>query len=65
MGESKVLSRLDYVTGWHAKAITLFQDVRYRGQWAFVTTNSITQGDQPARLFAPIFDAGWHIKFAH
>ncbi|MGP9695901.1 DNA methyltransferase [Brachybacterium sp. AOP25-B2-12] len=64
-GGNKVLSRLDYVTGWHAKALTLFSSPRYRGQWAFVTTNSITQGDQPARLFAPIFDAGWRIKFAH
>lgn len=64
-GGNKVLSRLDYVTGWHAKTITLFSSPRYRGQWAFVTTNSITQGDQPARLFAPIFGAGWRIKFAH
>lgn len=64
-GGNKVLSRLDYVTGWHAKALTLFSNPRFRGQWAFVTTNSITQGDQPARLFAPIFDAGWRIKFAH
>ncbi|MDN5654056.1 MAG: hypothetical protein L0G46_03050 [Kocuria sp.] len=64
-GGNKVLSRLDYVTGWHAKALTLFRNPRYRGQWAFVTTNSITQGDQPARLFGPIFEAGWRIKFAH
>ena len=64
-GGNKVLSRLDYVTGWHAKALALFRNPRYRGQWAFVTTNSITQGDQPARLFAPIFEAGWRIKFAH
>lgn len=64
-GGNKVLSRLDYVTGWHAKALTLFRNPRYRGQWAFVTTSSITQGDQPARLFAPIFEAGWRIKFAH
>ena len=64
-GGTKVLSRLDYVTGWHAKTLALFSNPRYRGQWAFVTTNSITQGDQPARLFAPIFEAGWRIKFAH
>ena len=64
-GGNKILSRLDYVTGWHAKTITLFSSPRYRGQWAFVTTSSIAQGDQPARLFAPIFDAGWRIKFAH
>ena len=64
-GADKVLSRLDYVTGWHAKALDLFRQPGYRGQWGFVTTSSITQGDQPARLFAPIFEAGWRIKFAH
>ena len=57
------ISRLDYVTAWHAKTLKLM--VRRQGEWAFVTTNSITQGDQTARLFGPIFDAGWHIKFAH
>lgn len=64
-GGDKTLSRLDYVTGWHAKALALFSNYRYKGEWTFVTTNSITQGDQPARLFRPIFDAGWKIKFAH
>ena len=62
-GGSKTLSRLDFVTAWHAKALGLFKD--RVGEWAFVTTNSITQGDQPARLFGPIFEAGWIIKFAH
>lgn len=33
---------LDYVTGWHACALRYFG--RTEGQWAFVTTNSITQG---------------------
>lgn len=56
-------SRLDYVTAWHAKALEFFSD--RIGSFAFVTTNSITQGDQPARLFKPIFDAGWRIRFAH
>lgn len=64
-GGNKVLSRMDYVTGWHAKTLALFSNYRYAGQWAFVTTNSVTQGDQTARLFQPIFDAGWKIKFAH
>ncbi|MBW3069541.1 GcrY protein [Actinomyces sp. 594] len=62
-GGEKTLSRLDYVTAWHAKTLGLMMD--RHGEWAFVTTNSITQGDQTARLFAPIFDAGWHVKFAH
>lgn len=58
------ISRLDYVTGWHAQALALFDD-RRPGAFAFVTTNSITQGDQVPRLFGPIFDAGFRIRFAH
>ena len=64
-GGNKILSRMDYVTGWHAKALALFCDVQYRGEWAFVTTSSISQGDQTQRLFDPIFRAGWRIRFAH
>lgn len=62
-GGDKVLSRMDYVTGWHARALQYFHDDD--GIWAFVTTNSITQGDQVHRLFSAIFNSGWSIKFAH
>jgi hypothetical protein len=62
-GGNKVLSRMDYVTGWHARALQYFAS--HDGLWAFVTTNSITQGDQVHRLFSEIFNAGWRIKFAH
>ncbi|KQP82512.1 DNA methyltransferase [Aeromicrobium sp. Leaf291] len=57
------ISRLDYVTGWHAKALRYLKG--RGGHWAFVTTNSITQGDPVPLLFGPIFDEGWRIKFAH
>src|SRR5699024_12268086 len=30
-----------------------------------ISTNSIVQGDQPERLFRPIFEQGWRIKYAH
>lgn len=60
---TKDISRLDYVTAWHAKSLQLLAD--RPGAFAFVTTNSITQGDQVPRLFGPIFDAGWRIAFAH
>lgn len=62
-GAGVQLSRLDFVTGWHAKCLKLFAD--RTGEFAFVTTNSITQGDQAPRLFGPIFESGWVIKFAH
>ena len=54
---------LDYVTGWHARALAYFGKIS--AKWAFVTTNSITQGEAVAPLFRPILDAGWQIKFAH
>lgn len=57
------ISRLDYVTGWHATALRYFGTGP--GLWAFVTTNSITQGDPVPHLFEPIFDRGWEIKFAY
>lgn len=54
---------LDYVTGWHAKALEYFS--LNNGRWAFVTTNSITQGEAVAPLFSAIWRAGWHITFAY
>lgn len=62
-GGDKQLSRLDFVTSWHALTLRLLAE--RDGEWAFVTTNSIIQGDQAARLFEPIFAGGWRIKFAH
>ena len=59
------IGQLDYVTGWYAKAIELFSRPGYRGQFAFVSTNSISLGDSVPALFRPIFAAGWRIKFAH
>lgn len=62
-GNAKGVNQLDYVTAWHKKAIDLYHN--RPGDFAFVTTNSITQGDQVPPLFSPIFKAGWIIKFAH
>lgn len=54
---------LDYVTAWHAKAL---DTLRHRpGEFAYVTTNSICQGQPVPALFQPLYDAGWDIKFAH
>jgi hypothetical protein len=62
-GADKQLSRLDFVTSWHAMTLRFLKE--RPGEWAFVTTNSIVQGDQPARLFESIFEQNWRIKFAH
>ncbi|WP_342669914.1 DNA methyltransferase [Corynebacterium crudilactis] len=54
---------LDYVTGWHAKTMQLLAS--RRGEFAYVTTNSITQGQPVPGLFGPLIREGWRIKFAH
>lgn len=60
----KDLGRLDYVTGWYKKALDYFGQST-KGRFAFVSTNSIVQGDQPERLFRQVFDRDWRIRFAH
>lgn len=59
----KNISRLDYVTAWHVKAAELFES--RSGEFAYVTTNSITQGEQVPLLFGYLNMHGWHVRFAH
>lgn len=54
---------MDYVTAWHAKASKYLRDKS--GEFAFVATNSMTQGEPVAAVFDPLRLAGWKIKFAH
>lgn len=55
---------IDYVAGWYFKAASLMQNSRIRT--AFVSTNSITQGEQVAGVWKPLFKKlGVHIDFAH
>jgi N-6 DNA Methylase len=54
---------LDYVTGWYRKALDYGRDQAV--QFAFVSTNSICQGEQVARLWRPLIDAGYGVQFAH
>ena len=54
---------LDFVTGWYRKALDYGRGQRVR--FAFVSTNSISQGEQVARLWQPLFDAGYQIDFAY
>jgi hypothetical protein len=55
---------LDFVTGWYKKASDYFSSVQ-KARFAFVSTNSITQGQPVAALFGPLFKEGWEISFAH
>lgn len=61
----KDIGRLDYVTGWYAKSLELFDRQGYAGEFAFVSTNSIAQGEPVPALFGPVFAAAWRVKFAH
>lgn len=54
---------LDYVTGWYKKAADYFKDAE-DVKFAFVSTNSICQGQPVSALFKPLFAAGWRIIFA-
>ena len=54
---------LDFVTAWHAKALRYLGE--RDGEFGFVTTNSICQGEPVSDLFPRIERAGWRIKFAH
>ncbi|NWJ95077.1 MAG: class I SAM-dependent DNA methyltransferase [Chloroflexi bacterium] len=55
---------LDYVTAWYLKAAQYIQNTRIR--CAFVSTNSISQGEQVAVLWQELFNQ-YHLKihFAH
>ncbi|MBQ6778533.1 MAG: class I SAM-dependent DNA methyltransferase, partial [Acidaminococcaceae bacterium] len=54
---------IDYVAGWYFKAAEFIQGTQIRA--AFVSTNSITQGEQVAAVWKPIFEKyGVHIDFA-
>lgn len=55
---------IDYVACWHRKAATYLHG-NYGASFAFVSTNSITQGKQPALIFKPLVKDGWRIRFAH
>lgn len=55
---------LDYVTGWFRKTAD-YLAYNKKAMFAFVSTNSITQGQPVKPLFKPLFDEGWRIRFAH
>ena len=57
------VGNLDYVTCWYKKAADFIQGSAIR--CAFVSTNSVCQGDQVGALWKNLFAAGVHIDFAH
>ena len=60
----KTAGKIDYVSGWYFKAAQLMQGTDIRT--AFVSTNSITQGEQVAAVWKPLYERfGIHIDFAY
>lgn len=60
----RLYKSLDFVAAWHYTA-TAYMKQHPRTKTAFVSTNSITQGEQVAILWQPLLDAGVQIHFAH
>lgn len=58
-------SNIDYVAGWYLKSAELMaQNPKIRA--ALVSTNSITQGEQVAAIWKPLFEQyGVHFDFAY
>ena len=59
----KGAGNLDYVACWYKKAADYMAGTGIRA--ALVSSNSITQGEQPAILWKPLFKLGLHIDFAY
>jgi hypothetical protein len=53
--------RMDYVTAWYMKASEYMKDTLIKA--AFVSTNSIAQGEQVALLWKPLLKRGIYINF--
>ena len=56
---------IDYVAGWFAKATEMMESTSIR--CAFVSTNSITQGEQVSAVWKPLYDRynNLHFDFAY
>ena len=52
---------VDYIAAWFWKGAKYIKESK--AKYAFVTTNSISQGEQVAMLWKPIFDLGLEIFY--
>lgn len=60
----KTAGKIDYVSGWYFKAAAMMSGTHIRA--AFVSTNSVTQGEQVAGVWRPLFNRfNVHIDFAY
>ena len=63
LGDVKGVGELDYVVGWYKKAMDYMKGTGISA--AFVSTNSICQGQQAVTMWKPILENGIKIIFAH
>lgn len=63
MRNVKGIGELDYVGGWYYKAAEYAKDSTVK--CAFVSTNSITQGQQALILWKPLIEMGVSLDFAY
>lgn len=60
----KTAGKIDFVSAWYFKASHIMQNTSIRT--ALVSTNSITQGEQVASVWKPLYERfGIHIDFAY
>lgn len=59
----KGIGNIDYVSGWYIKAVQYIKGTKI--VCAFVSTNSITQGEQVTPLWQELLKDGAHINFAY
>ncbi len=64
-GDIKRAGRLDYVAAWYAMASRYMQLTNSGTKTAFVSTNSISQGEQVGILWNELFKLQIKIHFAH
>lgn len=62
MQGTEAAKTVDYIAAWFWKGAKYIRGTK--AKYAFVTTNSISQGEQVAMLWKPIFDLGEEIFFA-
>lgn len=62
-GDARGAGLLDFVAHWYLIAARFIAS--HGGRAAFVSTNSITQGEQPAIIWGELYKLGMSIDFAH
>lgn len=63
VGDVKGVGELDFVSGWYYKATDYIKGTAI--EVAFVSTNSICQGQQAVTMWKPLFEKGIKIQFAY